>query len=309
MKLAVRPRFWELLKKTAEAWNAHSAPRLGAALAYYTLLSVAPLLVLIVAICALVLGQGQAEHQLIAQLRSMVGPSTAKTLASVLDNTRHASTGIFASVIALVTLLFGASGVFIELRDSLNTIWDAPPDTPKSAWKAMLFQRLVSFGMVLALGLLLLASLLLSTAMAVFTRFFDSYLPLRVAILGETANFVVPLLANFGLFALLFKFVPNVPIRWREVAVGAAVTAICFQIGKSLLALYLATAGVGSTYGAAGSLVAFVVWVYYSAQIFFFGAVFTKVYADSTRKVSASQAPQAQLKTTDLSQFSRGASA
>jgi membrane protein len=281
MKPVGGSRLLKLFKCTADAWSAHNAPRLGASLAYYTLLSIAPLLVLLVAICGLALGQGQAEHQLMSQLQSMVGPSTAKTLSAVLNNTRQASTGIFASIVALTTLLFGASGVFVELRESLNTIWDAP-GRAESTWKSIVLQRLISFAMVLALGFLLLVSLLLSTAIAVVTKFFYANLPPGAAAVGQIANFFIPLIGITALFALLFKFVPNVPIKWREVGVGALVTAILFQIGKSLLALYLSTAGVGSTYGAAGSLVAFVVWVYYSAQIFFFGAIFTRIYADSS---------------------------
>ncbi len=273
-------RIWNLIKTTASQWIDHSAPRLGAALAYYALLSMAPLLILIVAILGLVFDKSTAQHQLLGQVQEMGGAPAAKALQSVLDNAHHPSSGLVASAIAIVTLLFGASGVFAELRDSLNTIWDAPAST-SSALRTMVWQRVVSFAMVLALGFLLLASLLLSAGLALVTKFFEGYLPLRAALWGEIANFVLPLVALSILFALIFKFVPDVPISWRDVGIGAVATALLFQVGKTLLALYLATAGVGSTYGAAGSLVAFVVWVYYSAQIFFFGAVFTQVYARS----------------------------
>ena len=273
-----RRQAWELLKETFNRWNAHNAPRLGAALAYYSLLSIAPLLVLLVAIIGLAFDKNTAEAQLIGQVRTMVGSSAAGALRALLANAHHAGSGLFASAVALVTLFFGASGVFSELRDSLNTIWDAPP-TESGSWRNLVWQRLISFGMVLALGFLLLVSLILSAVLAVITRFFEGYLPLHAAIWGEIANFVIPLIAISVLFALIFKFVPNVPIDWRDVVIGAVATAVLFQIGKAVLALYLATAGVGSAYGAAGSLVAFVVWVYYSAQIFFFGAIFTYVYA------------------------------
>lgn len=282
---------WTLLKETASEWSAHNAPRLGAALAYYALLSIAPLLILLVAICGLVFDKNTAEHQLLAQVQDMVGPSAAKSLKAVLDNAHQTGSGIFASAVALITLLFGASGVFVELRDSLNTIWNAPP-RPTSTWRDIVLQRLVSFGMVLALGFLLLVSLAMSTALAVITKFFEGYLPMKAAVWGEVANFIIPLIAISILFALIFKFVPDVPVDWRDVAIGAVATALLFQIGKALLALYLATAGVGSTYGAAGSLVAFVVWVYYSAQIFFFGAIFTQVYA----KMFGSKSPRGPLK-------------
>jgi membrane protein len=269
---------WPIVKESASQWSGHNAPRLGAALAYYTLLSIAPLLLMIVAICGLAFDKNTAEHNLLGQVQSMMGPSAANTLRNVLENAHHPGSGIVASIIAMLTLLFGASGVFVELRDSLNTIWNAPP-APSMNWRALIWQRLISFAMVLALGFLLLMSLILSAALAVVTKFFEGYIPLRAAILGEVANFVIPLMAIAVLFALIYKFVPDVPIAWRDVWIGAFFTAALFQIGKALLALYLATAGVGSPYGAAGSLVAFVVWVYYSAQIFFFGAIFTHVYA------------------------------
>ncbi len=278
MATTTRQQLWQMVKETASQWNQHNAPRLGAALAYYTLLSIAPLLILIVAICGLVFDKNTAEHQLLGQVQHVAGVSTAKVLQALLDTAHHKGSSVTASVIALITLLFGASGVFVELRDSLNTIWDARPSA-STTWRTLLWQRLISFGMVLALGFLLLASLLLSTAIALVTKFFEGLLPMRTAILGEVANFLVPLIAIAVLFALIYKFVPEVPIGWRDVGIGAAVTAMLFQIGKSLLALYFATAAVGSAYGAAGSLVAFVVWVYYSAQIFFFGAIFTHVYA------------------------------
>ena len=269
---------WKMIKSSASGWSERNAPRLGAALAYYSLLSIAPLLLLLVAIFGLVFDKTTAERDLLNQVRAMAGSSSANALGAVLANTHQKGSGITATLIALVTLLFGASGVFVELRDSLNIIWDAPAPQ-SSSWRDLVWQRLVSFGMVLALGFLLLVSLALSAALAVIVKFFEGYLPLHAAIWGEVANFVLALIAISILFALIFKFVPDVPIAWRDVVTGAVVTAFLFQIGKSLLAFYLGTAAVGSTYGAAGSLVAFVVWVYYSAQIFFFGAVFTQVYA------------------------------
>ncbi len=270
----------QLLQATLTKWSAHNAPRLGAALAYYTLLSIAPLLILIVAICGLVFDRNTAESQLVDQVRAVAGYATAKTLKSLIDNARHTGTGVFATIIALVTLFFGASGVFMELRDSLNIIWDAPPNR-SSGWRGMVGQRLASFGMVLALGFLLLVSLALSTVLTATEKVFRGYLPVGTAVWSEVTNFVILLVAVSILFALIFKFVPDVPIAWRDVTIGAIATAVLFDIGKALLALYLGTAAVGSTYGAAGSLVAFVVWVYYSAQIFFFGAEFTRVYADA----------------------------
>ncbi len=267
-----------VLKVAAARWSDHSAPRLGASLACYTLLSIAPLVVLTVGICGLVFRKS-AEQKLIQQIAAVAGYSSAKTVKTLLDSAHHAN-GPLATALALVILLFGASGVFVELRSSLNTIWDAPPSA-SPAWRDLIGQRLVSFAMVLALGFLLLVSLLVSALITMVEKFFAGVVPLHFAIFGEIVNFFLSLAALAILFALIFKFVPDVPIYWRDVGIGAVATAVLFTVGKGLLGLYLGTAGVGSTYGAAGSLVALVVWVYYSAQIFFFGAVFTRVYADT----------------------------
>lgn len=269
-----------LLKSAGSQWNDHNASRLGAALAYYTLFSIAPLLVLLVAVCGLVFSKTTAESDLIAEVREIAGYSEAQTLKTFLESAHHASSGIVATIIALITLLFGASGVFVELRDSLNTIWDAPARS-SSSWRDMAVQRLISFAMILALGILMLASILFSAALSISEKFFAGVMPLHAAVFSEIGNHAVSLAALTILFALIFKFVPSVRIRWRDAAIGAAVTAILFEIGKALLALYIVTAGVGSAYGAAGSVIALVVWVYYSAQIFFFGASFTRVYAET----------------------------
>jgi membrane protein len=276
--MITRDEALSMLRAAASKWDAHNAPRLGASLAYYTLLSLAPLSILLVAICRLVFTRSAAESNLLRQLQAIVGHSAATTLQSVFDATHHSGSGVIAGVAAIVTLFLGASGVFVELRDSLNLIWDARLSTWRG-WRALVTQRLTSFAAVLALGFLLLASLILSAALGVIGRFLD-LVPAGAAIGGEVLNLVVSPLAAAVLFALIFKFVPDVPIAWRDVVVGAVVTSILFTIGRGALSFYLRTAGIGSAYGAAGSLVAFVVWVYYSAQIFFFGAILTRVYAD-----------------------------
>lgn len=266
-----------LLSLTFSRWSQHEAPRLGAAIAYYTLLSVAPLLIIAIAICGVVFGQTNAEQQILDQARTLLGGNGADTLQMLIKNTRHQSSGILATTIAIIALLFGASGVFMELRDSLNTIWDTVPQT-SSTWWSMIWQRVISFGMVLGIGVLLLILLVCSAVLRVIEKFFSGVIPVNPALL-EAANVVVSVGAIAVLFALVFKYVPNARIIWKDVAIGAVVTAILFTIGKFFLAWYLGSAGVGSAYGAAGSLVALVVWVYYSAQIFLFGAEFTKVYA------------------------------
>jgi membrane protein len=270
----------DLLSRTASKWSDHNAPRLGAALAYYALLSLAPLLILLVALCALVFNKTTAESDLLAEVTRVAGFAEAQTLKTFLDSAHHTASGILATTIAAATLLFGASGVFVELRDSLDLIWNAPKRNVSSAWLDLIRQRLISFVMILALGLLILVSLILSAGAAMVAKFFNGIHPLHAAVASEIGNHAASLAAMAVFFALIFKFVPSVRIRWRDVSIGAVLTAVLFEIGKALLAIYIGTAGVGSAYGAAGSVIALVVWVYYSAQIFFFGATFTRVYAD-----------------------------
>ena len=269
-----------LLKDTFNKWSDHNAPRLGASVAFYTLLSFAPLLILIVSVIALVMSRETAQNGLIDQAKQMIGDRGADTVKSLLENAQKPSSGLFASVVAFLTLLFGASGVFTELRDALNTIWDATKKDRSSGLMGMVKDRLFSFGMVLSVGFLLLVSLVVSAGLAFIGKYFGQIVPLPPFVL-EAINFLVSFAVISLLFALLFKFVPNVHISWRNVIVGAIGTAALFTLGKLLLGLYLGKASVGSAYGAAGSLVAVIVWVYYSAQIFFFGAEFTRVYADA----------------------------
>ena len=279
-----------LLKHTAGKWSDHQAPRLGASLAFYTLLSLAPLLLLLTALLALVFHKEAAQNGLIEQARQVMGQRGADTVKSLLQTAQKPSSGAFASIVAFATLLFGASGVFTELRDALNIIWDAHAAN-ESGWRGLIKQRLFSFGMVLSVGFLLLVSLILSAALAFLGKFFGGLVPIPPVLL-EIINFAFSFAVITILFALMFKFVPAVHISWRDVRVGAIGTAVLFTIGKLLLGLYLGKAGVGSAYGAAGSFVALIIWVYYSAQIFFFGAEFTRVYADNDVKTATHKTEQ-----------------
>lgn len=270
--------FWDLLKKTASKWSDCNAPRLGASLAFYMLLSLAPLLIFLVAICGFAFSAATAQERLLFQAHALAGVAGERTMQMLISGATKPKSGILATVIGLITVLSGASGVFLELRESLNTIWEVPRRVSPS-WRAFVSQRLSSFGMVIGLALILMASLVLSTALAVCERFFVGFFPVHIAVLSEVANFCISLAAVTGLFALVFKYVPEVPIGWRDVGIGSVFTAVLFTIGKTVFGIYFATVGVGSTYGAAGSLVALIIWVYYSAQIFFFGAIFTHEYA------------------------------
>ena len=248
-------------------------------MAFYSLLSIAPLLLLETAVIALVFDQNKAQGALVDEARQLIGDRGAETVQSLLKNAQKPSSGIFASVIAFLTLLFGASGVFGELQSALNLMWDAKPKQA-GGFFGVIKQRLFSFGMVLSVGFLLLTSLLLSAALAFIGHAFGQLMPMPPAVL-QIINFLLSFAVIAVLFALMFKYVPAVKISWHDAAVGAIGTALLFALGKWLLGLYLGKASVGSTYGAAGSLVAVIIWIYYSAQIFFFGAEFTHIYAES----------------------------
>jgi membrane protein len=268
---------WSIIEETFSSWMDIRAPRLGAALAYYTLFSVAPLVVVVVGVAGMAFGREAAQGQILWQIRDMVGTEGAKVIQSLLAAAQKPSSGLFATGIGLLFLLFGASGVFIELRDSLNYLWGVK--TPGSGVRGLVISRFFSFAMVLAVGFLLLVSLVLSAALAVLGKYLGGYLPMSEGLL-HAVNLAISFIVFTALFALLYKVVPDLPVDWGDVWIGAAVTSLLFSLGKFLIGFYLGKAAVGSAYGAAGSLVVFLAWVYYSAQIFFLGAEFTHIFAN-----------------------------
>jgi membrane protein len=270
---------WPTLRQSFSEWNDHEAPRLGAALAFYTLLSMAPLVILVIAIVALIFGPSTAQNQMLGEVGSMVGREGANAVKAMLEHAQKPATGTFASLFGVITLVYGASGVFGELRSALNKMWDVKSKDQEGIWGA-LKQHFFSFGMVFAVGFLLLVSLVISAALATIGKFLGGMLPLPEFVLSAV-NVIVSLGGTAILFALIFRYVPETKIGWRPIWIGATVTSLLFTIGKFFIGLYLGKAGVGSAYGAAGSLVVIIVWVYYSAMIFFFGAEFTHVLAAS----------------------------
>jgi membrane protein len=267
---------WSIAKQVIMRFFDSNAPRLGAALAYYTIFSMAPLLVVVVGIAGLVFGKAAAEGQIVYQIQTTVGPEGAKAIQALLAATQKPESGVIATLVGLVILFFGASGVFAELRDSLNLLWGVK--TPGTGFRGMVMSRFFSFAMVLAVGFLLLVSLILSALVSALGKYLGGYLPLNESmlhLLTTAASFIV----FTAMFALLYKFVPDLPVAWNDVWIGAAVTSVLFSIGKFVIGFYIGKAAVGSAYGAAGSLVIFLAWVYYSAQIFFLGAEFTHLYA------------------------------
>jgi membrane protein len=267
-----------LLKETWTEWQEDKASRLAAALAYYTAFSIAPLLVIAIAIAALVY-RGDAQVEIFKQLQGLVGADAAKAINSLLvSSSRQSGEGIIATLISIGLLFFGASNIFTQLQDSLNTIWEVAPK-PGRGIKGIIKDRILSFGMVLGIGFLLLVSLILSAVLAALGNYLGGMMP-GLQFLWSILNFLLSFGVISLLFALMFKFLPDVKITWGDVSIGAVITALLFTIGKSLISLYLGNSGVESTYGAAGSLVVLLLWVNFSAQILFFGAEFTQVYAN-----------------------------
>jgi membrane protein len=267
---------WCLAKEVFSNFVDKNVPRLGAALAYYTVFSIAPLLVVVVGIAGLAFSKTVAQSQIVWQIQSLVGPDGGKAIQALLDATQKPASGVIATLAGLILLFFGASGVFLELRDSLNILWGVR--TPGTGLRGMLATRFFSFAMVLAVGFLLLVSLILSAALAAVGKFLGGYLPLSEPVL-HTLTTVISFAVFTAVFALLYKMVPDLPVAWNDVWIGAAVTSLLFSLGKLGIAFYLGKAAIGSAYGAAGSLVVFLAWVYYSAQIFFLGAEFTHLYS------------------------------
>jgi membrane protein len=267
-----------LLRETVFKWYADRGPRLGAALAFYTLFSLAPLLIIVMAIAALAFGQEVAHAQIVQQIEGLIGMEGAKAIRSMIENASTPRAGVTATLIGLATLLFGATIVFSELQDALNTIWKIPSRPARGVMIGLIRDRFLSFVMVLAIGFLLLLAMLANTALATIAQIFREALPSQTYFLRLANSFSFLVIITL-LFAMIYKFLPDTDIAWGDVLIGAVVTALLFAMGKFLIGLYLVYSSITSAYGAAGSLVVVLVWVYYSAQIFYFGAEFTKVYA------------------------------
>jgi membrane protein len=267
----------DILTRSWKEFNQDQAPRLGAALAYYTLLSLAPLLILLIAIGGLIFGKEAAQGQLFGQINSMVGSEGGKAIQEMISNASKPASGSIASIIGFLMLILGASSVASELKSSVNVIWDLPDDS--GGVEEMIKKRSAALGVVLGCGFLLLVSLAVSSAVAAAGKFVTSMLPLPEAVL-HLFGMLLSLAVITGVFAVLLKYLPDVELEWRDVLTGALFTSILFTIGNFLIGMYLGKASFGSTYGAAGSLVIVLVWVYYSSQIFFFGAEFTQVYSN-----------------------------
>ncbi|MDX2229573.1 MAG: YihY/virulence factor BrkB family protein [Leptolyngbyaceae cyanobacterium bins.349] len=269
---------WKLLQQTFQAWQEDKVPVWAAALAYYTAFSLAPLLVIAIAIAGAVFGEEAVRGEIVGQIRGLVGQQGAEAIQAMLQNTQKpGSGGVLATVVGIGALLLGASGVFGQLQDALNAMWNVQPK-PGRGMRFFIQNRFMSFAMVLVIGFLLLVSLLLSAGLAAFSAFVGHLLP-NLVIVGQLLNFLISFAVIVLLFALIYKVMPDVKVPWRYIWTGAIVAALLFNIGKFLIGVYLGSGSVSSTYSAAASLGIILLWVYYSAQILLFGAEFVKVYA------------------------------
>ena len=269
---------WRMLKTAFQEWNQDKAARLAAALAYYTLFSLAPLLILVIAIAGLFFDSAAVREQLMGQVETLVGGSGADFVRTVLDNANRpgGNSGWVATIVSIVLLLVGATGVLTQLQLSLNTIWNVEA-RPDIGFMNIVRKRLLSLGMIVVIGFLLLVSLVVSSVISGFSAYLSTLAP-GLDTLIQLVNFVISLGITTVLFAMVFKYLPDVVITWRDVWFGAIATAILFSLGKFLIGLYLGNSGFGSSYGAAGSVIILLVWVFYSAQILFYGAELTQVY-------------------------------
>src|SRR5581483_11573239 len=270
---------WSILKDTFNEFGEDRALRLSAALAYYAIFSIGPLLAIVVGLAGLAFGVDSVRHQIEQQLRAMLGEGAAGMVESMMSAQRK-GTSLVTTIIGLVALLFGAAGVFGQLQDSLNTIWKVKTKPGVSIWN-QIRTRFLSFSMVLGIGFLLLVSMAISTALAAFTSHLGNSLPLA-GWLAHILDFVVSFSVVTVLFAMIFKYLPDVHVPWSKVWIGAMLTTLLFSIGKILLGLYLGRQSTSSAYGAAGSVIVILMWVYYASVILFFGAEFTQVYARRT---------------------------
>jgi membrane protein len=293
---------WTLLKETFSEWREDKASRLAAALAYYTVFALAPLLIIVIAVAGLVFGQEAARGELIAQIQGLVGQEGAQLIETMVESASKPTSGIIATTIAIATILFGASGLFGQLQDALNTIWEVEPK-PERGILGMIKDRFLSFTMVLGIGFLLLVSLIVSAVLSALNPYLKDLLPGSIYWI-QILNFIISFGVITLLFAMIYKILPDVEIAWDDVWIGAVVTSLLFNLGKFLIGLYLGNSSAGSAYGAAGSLVILLLWVYYSAQILLFGAEFTQVYAK--RRGSWVASAQKASPPTDQTELDQG---
>ena len=270
---------WSLIRDTLTAWIDDYAPSMGAALAFYTLFSIAPLLLIVISVAGLLFGEDAARGEIMEQLSGLVGVDSARTLQSVLESLNQPSASAYGTVVGVGVLLIGATTVFGELQNAMDRIWRSPDlPAPRGGFWAILRSRLLSAGVVLGVGFLLMVSLVASAALAALGKWWAPWFG-NMAMVANLVDWALSFLSMTALFGMIYKWLPRAKVPWSDVLVGAALTALLFTIGKFLIGLYIGRSGVASPFGAAASLVVLLLWVYYSAQIFLLGAEFTWIYS------------------------------
>jgi membrane protein len=269
---------WRLVRDAVASWIDDDAPSMGAALSFYTLFSLAPLLLIVVSVAGLVFGEQAARGELMGQLADLVGAQSARTIQDLLESVNRPDAGWLGTLVGVAVLLMGATTVFGELRDAMDRIWRAPPRPREAGLLRLLRTRLLSLGLVLGVGFLLMVSLVVSAALAALGKWWGPWFGELVP-LAHLMDWTLSFALIATLFAMIYKWVPRVRLSWKDVWIGAMLTAVLFIAGKALIGLYIGRSGVASSFGAAASLVVLLLWVYYSAQIFLFGAEITWVYA------------------------------
>jgi membrane protein len=274
----IEKSYWQLVKRSFSQWMNDEPFQLAAALSYYTLFSLAPLIIIVIGIAGLAFDREAAQNQIVATLQGLIGEDSAKAIQGVVENaSKQPRTGALSTMVGVAVLLFGAGGVVGQLQSALNELWEVTPKPGQGLW-VFVRQRFISFAMILAIGFLLLVSLVVSAVITGFTTWIGSLFN-GAEFIAHGLDLIISFVFVTALFAMIYKFLPDVRIEWRDVWIGAVITSVLFTLGKFAIGLYLGTSGVTSTYGAAGSLITCLLWVYYSSLVFFLGAEFTQVYA------------------------------
>ena len=295
-------RLATVLSKAFNAWIDDHAQSMGAALSYYTIFSLAPLLLIAISVAGLVFGRDAAQGAVVDQLQGLIGQGGAQAVQDLLKNVSKPSEGVVATLTGVVVLVIGATSVFAELQDDLNRIWQVPARKKVSSWWAWILTRLLSIGMIFAMGFLLLVSLAASAAFDAFASWSTSAIA-GWEPLAHGVNFSMSFVLTTALFAMIYRFMPQATIEWRDVGIGALVTAFLFSVGKTLIGLYIGKSALASGFGAAGSLAVLLAWVYYSALIFLFGAEFTWAYAHAFGSRQGLDSTQATATPRPAAQF------
>ncbi len=274
--------FWVFSKEVVSAWAKNRVASLSAALAYYTLFSLTPILLICIALVGLFFGHEAAQGKILDEIGSMVGQETGKQIQTMIETASKPASAILAQLLGIIILIFGASGVFSEIQSGLNTIWEVKAN-PDWRWLDLIKQRFLSFTIVMGLAFLLLVSLVLDVIFTTLSTYLTNFI--GISVFQIVFSQIFSFLLNVLLFSMMFKVLPDVYIRWKEVWLGAVITTLLFYLGKYLLAVYLSQVNIISAFGAAGSLVALLIWIYYTAQIFFIGALITKIFSTRRRKI------------------------